>query len=144
MNGLMSGKRQWVIITAGLLLAVMLLSGCFSLQKRIGRYVDPHLETLEQDMHNYFVLEQPLRYDGEISYVNHWSGTHPMVEYILFTGGGQYCGFYYSPDDVPLAFQNTPCTLRQDGAVWSWSADGENKGTTGRIRAQWFWFEVQF
>ena len=135
-------KQAWLLCV--LLLAAMFLSGYFSPQKRIGRYVDAHLETLEQDMHNYFALEQPLRYDEGILHVNHWSGTHHMVEYILSTGGGRYCGFYYSPDDVPLAFQNTPCALRQDGAVWSWSADGDNRGATGRIRAQWFWFEARF
>jgi len=144
MSAWINGKRRWLVLTAGVLLAAVLLSGYFSPRKRIERYVDAHLETLEQDMYNYFEKGQYLRYDGGIRSVNHWYSTHHMVEYILFTSGGRYYGFYYSPDDVPLAFQNTPCALQREDEVWRWYGDGDNRGTTGRIRAQWFWFKASF
>lgn len=71
----------------------------------LSRYVEAHQAELQTAMDAYFDYGQPLACDGSISAVNNWPGQHPMIEYILFTSRG-YHGFLYSPDDVPLAFQN--------------------------------------
>ena len=86
---------------------------------------------------------QPLSYDGAIPAVNHWPGQHPMVEYILLTGFGYY-GFYYSPDDVPLAFQNVPVPLEESSNGWQWQAEGDDRGSTHRLSPGWFYFEAHF
>jgi len=84
-----------------------------------------------------------------IDYHNTWEGEHTMTEYILFqTGfgsGSKYYGCYYSWDDVPLAFQNTPAKLIQNGhQYWEWKGEGDNRGATQRILPNWFYFEASF
>lgn len=75
-----------------------------------------------------------------------WSGEHISYEFRLGTGVGerQYWGVYYSPDAVPLAFQNADVALSAiDEAAWTWS-DGNNHGTTKKITDQWYYFEASF
>ena len=66
--------------------------------------------------------------------VNSWDGDHTMTEFVIMSWGNTYYGCYYSPDDVPLAFQNTDVELTQDGHdYWEWRADGDNHGSTSKI-----------
>lgn len=77
--------------------------------------------------------------------VNSWDGTYPMTEFILQSRGDTYYGCYYSPEDVPLAFQNTPVILRPDaGDAWQWQAEGNNRGSTSKITDCWYFFEASF
>lgn len=74
---------------------------------------------------------------------NFWDGEHPMMEFILFTRGGTYYGCYYSPDNVPLSFQNTEIGLTQTAKTeWSWQDNGDNRGRTFRIIDKWFYFDA--
>ena len=78
-------------------------------------------------------------------YVNTWEGEHSMVEFLITTRGDTYYGCYYSPDDVPLAFQNTEAELTQCGHdSWKWSAEGDNGGKTMKIMDHWYYFEACF
>ena len=78
-------------------------------------------------------------------YVNTWEGEHSMVEFLITTRGDTYYGCYYSPDDVPLAFQNTAAELTQCGHdSWKWSAEGDNAGKTMKIMDHWYYFEASF
>jgi len=75
--------------------------------------------------------------------VNTWEGEHTMVEFLITARGDTYYGCYYSPDDVPLAFQNTDAKLTQCGHdSWKWSADGDNAGKTIKIMDHWYYFEA--
>ena len=77
--------------------------------------------------------------------VNSWEGTHPMTEFVIMAWGNTYYGCYYSPDDVPLAFQNTDVELTQDGHdYWEWKADGDNHGSTSKILEHWYFFKASF
>lgn len=72
-------------------------------------------------------------------------GTHPMAEFILAGFGGSYCGCYYSPDGVPLAFQNADVPLTPDGrGGWVWRAEGDNRGCTNEIAPCWYFFKATF
>ena len=52
---------------------------------------------------------------------------------------------YYSPDDVPLSFQNCNIALIGDGkGGWTWSAEGDNHGRTKKIFDKWYYFEASF
>ena len=74
-----------------------------------------------------------------------WEGQHPMNEFTLSSQGNKYYGCYYSPDDVPLAFQNLETELIADGDnSWSWKAEGDNKGVTSKIMDKWYYFEADF
>lgn len=112
-------------------------------EKRVARYVSSHQSELQSSMDAYFDRGQPLSYDGAVPTVKHWPGQHPMVEYILFTGPGYY-GFYYSPDDVPLAFQNVPVPLEETSTGWQWQAGGDDHGSTRRLSPGWYYFEAHF
>ena len=74
--------------------------------------------------------------------VNTWDGNHPMTEFVVMSKGDTHYGCYYSPDDIPLAFQNIDTELTQDGhAYWKWSAE-ERQGATSKIIDYWYFFEV--
>lgn len=77
--------------------------------------------------------------------VNSWDSTHSMTEFVIMSRGNTYYGCYYSPDDVPLAFQNTDTKLTQDGHdYWEWEAEGDNHGATAKITDRWYYFEAVF
>ena len=77
--------------------------------------------------------------------VNSWDGTHPMTEFIIMSWGSTYYGCYYSPEDIPLAFQNTNVELKQNGHnYWEWSAEGDNHGETSKIMDCWYFFKASF
>lgn len=79
--------------------------------------------------------------------IHTWSGDHLMYEFLLGTGIGdrQYWGVYYSPDDVPLPFQNAGVPLSANGPeAWTWRAEGDDHGATKKITAKWYYFEAGF
>lgn len=69
-------------------------------------------------------------------------GTNTIVQFDLSSHNTQYKGYYYSPDDVPVPFQNAelPLTETEDG--WTWQGEGDNHGTTCRIAKCWFSYEA--
>lgn len=87
----------------------------------------------------------PSTWDGQT--VDVWTGDHVMYEFTLGSGMGdrQYWGVYYSPDDVPLSFQNTDVPLSTHGdGIWTWHTEGDNHGTTKKITDKWYYFEASF
>ena len=67
-----------------------------------------------------------------------------MVEYLMPALLPGYHGFYYSPDDVPLAFQNTAVPLEETAEGWTWRAGDSNHGFTRRLAPGWYYFEAYF
>lgn len=58
---------------------------------------------------------------------------------------GKYYGFYYSPNDIPVAFQNTDYKLEKDNGIWKWSeGNSDNGGFTKRISECWYYYEAWF
>lgn len=88
-------------------------------QRRIMRYVIANQKELEQHMSAYFEEGQNLSYNNDVKTVNAWEGKHPMVEYLMPVARAGYYGFYYSPDDVPLAFQNAEYTCEETEDGWT-------------------------
>ncbi len=71
-----------------------------------------------------------------------------IVQYTVKAFGlpsaGAYYGFYYSPNDVPAAFQNVHCTLKEEGENhWSWSNDGAS-GITYKISENFYYYKAKF
>lgn len=71
-----------------------------------------------------------------------------IVQYTVKAFGlpsaGAYYGFYYSPNDVPAAFQNVHCTLKEEGENhWSWSNDGVS-GITYKISENFYYYKAKF
>ena len=132
-------KNRRLSLLAALLAAIVGLSLYLTPKRRAGRYVAAHWETLQADMDAYFLRGEPLRYDAPLETVNSWPGEHPMVEYILPALRPGYYGFYYSPDDVPLALQNAAVPLEETADGWRWQ-DGDVPGETRRLSPRWFSF----
>lgn len=52
-------------------------------------------------------------------------------------------GFYYSANDIPVAFNVVEVSLIADESGWHWEKLG-NYGKTERIIPCWFWYEAHF
>ncbi len=77
--------------------------------------------------------------------IDRFLGEHDMVQFAQRSSLiHQYRGYYYSPDDVPLPFQNTDVTLVETPDGWTWQDETGNRGTTQRIAEQWFRYTADF
>lgn len=134
-------RKKGIIIGVAILLATCAALYFANPELRVRRFVAAYGEEIEASMaagHGISALINAKSF-------NTWEGEHRMTEFILFTWGDTYYGCYYSPDDVPLAFQNTDVELSQDGHnYWEWQAEGDNHGATEKIRERWYYFEASF
>lgn len=137
-------KRAGVVALVFAFVALVLASAPSIAKARVFAYVQSHEAELTE-----YVQSAP---EAAGSY-NGWAvDSFPESGMVQFTTSGlglvpssSYMGFYYSPDDVPLAFQSTDQELVPDSTGWSWSdASGDNHGRTERISPRWFWFEASF
>lgn len=137
-------KRKWIWIgLAVILIAAVLLVN--NPQIRTNLFVRLYHEQIEEGLRiNAGVPADDVVLFG-YKYVNTWEGNYSMVEFLISTRGDTYYGCYYSPDDVPLAFQNVDAKLTQDGHdYWEWKAEGDNHGSTSKIMDHWYYFEASF
>lgn len=110
--------------------------------QRVRRYVKKYHAELEK---SYETGEYPKKLGGESLSYHLWYGEHPMAEFSLYSGPGVYRGFYYSPDDLPLPFQNADIRLIPDGkTAWTWKGGGDNRGYTSKIIDCWYYYEAAF
>jgi len=57
----------------------------------------------------------------------------------------KYYGFYYSPDDVPAAYQNANNILAAvSNNEGEWSDGTDNGGRTIKILKDWYYYEAWF
>ena len=76
--------------------------------------------------------------------INVYRGVHTIVQFDLLSLTNQYEGYYYSPDDVPLAFQAADVPLTETADGWTWEDGTGNHGTTERIAECWFHYTANF
>ena len=77
--------------------------------------------------------------------IDRFLGEHNMVQFAQRSSlTNQYRGYYYSPDDVPLPFQNADIPLVETPDGWTWQDKGANYGTTERIAPCWFRYTANF
>ena len=130
---------HWPLVALAAVLLFALARGNQA-EDRAERFVTTHGETIVASWQ-----EEGAIPEVGYRYVNEWPGEHDMLEFILAAGTGGYSGCYYSPDGVPLAFQNTAVPLEQtDSGRWSWQGEGDNHGETWRIEGNWFGFQARF
>lgn len=140
-----SGKVTLLVITVLIICAaaaaLFLGTGPARSLHRAEQFVERYAETLEPLLDT----GKPIPVLPEVTAYNVWSGEHPMMEFLLKPRFAVYVGCYYSPDDVPLAFQNTDFPLVPNGEdSWSWQGSGDNRGITRKIRDHWYYFEASF
>lgn len=140
----MKKKRKWII--AVIIVLIVALGSVYSIPKlRVSLFVHSYHELIEDGLAagNGVPADDAVLFGYD--YVNSWEGAHPMTEFVIMTYGDTYYGCYYSPDDVPLAFQNTDVEVTQDGHdYWEWEAEGDNHGSTSKIMEQWYFFKASF
>ena len=137
-------KRKWIWIGLTEILIVTILT-VSNPQIRTNIFVRLYHEQIEEGLRMHAGVPADdvtiFGYDA----VNTWEGEHSMVEFVITSRGDTYYGCYYSPDDVPLAFQNVDAKLTQDGHdYWEWEAEGDNHGSTSKIMDHWYYFEASF
>lgn len=140
----MKKKRKWII--AIIIVLIVALGSVYSIPKlRVSLFVHSYHELIEDGLAagNGVPADDAVLFGYDA--VNSWEGTPPMTEFIIMSYGDTYYGCYYSPDDVPLAFQNTDVKVTQDGHdYWKWEAEGDNHGSTSKIMEHWYFFKASF
>ena len=139
------GERKRKIITV-IVAGILAVSVVFITQntpyKKAERFVRENSNTIVECLDNDLPLPNKLL--GKV--YNEWNGEHNMHEFILTTWGNTYYGCYYSPDDVPLPFQNADIDFRTyKSNSWEWKEEyGDNHGKTLKIKDKWYYFEASF
>lgn len=137
----MKHKKKIVIIVC--LMIALICTFCTNPRVRVKTFVNLNSQKIEDALNAGHGIPGRL---GDLTF-NTWEGTsgHSMLEFVLMSPGNSYYGCYYSPDDVPLAFQNVNVKLTQDGHdYWTWEDEGDNHGATSKIKDNWYYFESFF
>ena len=135
-------KKGWILVLAFAVGAALFLS---TPERRVKGYFRSHQEELTQAVARWQMGER-LSFDPGLT-VNIWDGDHQIVEYLV-TGRGfgsscSYYGFFYSPDGVPVSFQNSGEMLHRLGQYeWSWQGEGDNRGRVELLLPNWYYFEA--
>ena len=112
------------------------------LYKEFSIFVNENETELKKVAESYLKGENT-KYPNKIKSVVFYEGENSIVEFSIGSKFKQYCGFYYSEDDVPVAFQNAPVELQQlETDKWEWKAEGDNKGKTIKIKDNWYYYEA--
>lgn len=144
----MYGQRTiWLLfLSAGL--AVILV--CFLVwqqpERKALRFFDKHRTELAQTAQDWIQSGKIQFGSGVI--VNVWDGEHPVMEYLLgdygMVSAEERVGFFFSPEDIPVPFQNRQIPLTQvEKQEWHWQdeANGE-QGTVKKLEPCWYYFEA--
>lgn len=134
-------RRKTCLAMSGafVLVIVWILASALNPQARVERFVEKHGERLEKAI----LSGEALPDLPGVKDIADWPGEdHSATEFYLF---GAYCGCYYSPDDVPLPFQNVPIELSPAGKdTWTWTGEGDNHGMTRKIKENWYSYQASF
>lgn len=116
-----------------------------SYYKEIAEYVIENEEKLEGIAKKY-INKETTEFPNKIDSVNVFEGNNTtIVEFCVNSLRKQYSGFYYSVDNIPVAYQNAPMELVHiEENVWEWDAVGDNFGRTIKITDYWFYYEARF
>ena len=146
----MRRRRGSMILIVGVLITLVVIVSVVRMsldaEGRIFTMVKNRKVVYEQAAHQ--LLEDGEVLDIEdIESIYVFTGEYNMVEFIVDGDGlippAQYYGFYYSPDDVPLPFQNVKVPLTEyKENEWEWTEEGDNHGITKKITDCWYYFEA--
>ncbi len=137
-------KQKWLWFILGLLVAVT-VSLLSSPKFRSVLFLKLYAERIETSLS----IDHGVPADDALLFgyqsVNTWGGEHTMTEFIIMSRGDTYYGVYYSPDDIPVAFQNTFVELTQVSQdYWVWREEGDNHGAISKMQKHWYYFEASF
>jgi len=150
-KGAIMKKWNKIIIAAILIiLAICAVKYISNPERQIKNFINQNNEELVTIAEAYLNSDATIKNtykNVEVEQV--FRGNNDIVQF--YYGGvgivpsSKYYGFYYSPDDVPTAYQNVNCRLSAvSDDEWEWSDGTDNGGRTIRIMKNWFYCEAWF
>lgn len=144
--------KKWnkiIIIALLIILAIYAIRFISNPERRIKNFVNQNSEelvTISEASLNSDITTKT--YKG-VKVEQVFRGDNDIVQF--YYGGvgiapaSKYYGFYYSPDDIPTAYQNTNSKLSAvSDDEWEWSDGTDNGGRTIKIMKNWFYYEAWF
>ena len=143
-------KRNKIIVAVLLvILAIYAIKFISNPERRIKNFVNQNSEELVTVAEAYLNSDTTTKTYKGVEVEQVFRGDNDIVQF--YYGGvgivpaSKYYGFYYSPDDVPTAYQNTKYSLSAvSDDEWEWSDGTDNGGRTKRIMKNWFYYEAWF
>lgn len=150
-KGAIMKKWNKIIIAAILIiLAIYAVKYISNPERRIKYFINQNNEELVTIAEAYLNSDATIKNTYKSVEVEQvFRGNNDIVQF-YYGGAGivpssKYYGFYYSPDDVPTAYQNANCRLSAvSDDEWEWSDGTDNGGRTIRIMKNWFYYEAWF
>jgi len=150
-KGAIMKKWNKIIIAAILIiLAICAVKYISNPERQIKNFINQNNEELVTIAEAYLNSDATIKNtykNVEVEQV--FRGNNDIVQF--YYGGvgivpsSKYYGFYYSPDDVPTAYQNVNCRLSAvSDDEWEWSDGTDNGSRTIRIMKKWFYYEAWF
>ncbi|MEA4814297.1 MAG: hypothetical protein VB112_05285 [Oscillospiraceae bacterium] len=143
-------KRNKIIVAVLLvILAIYAIKFISNPERRIKNFVNQNSEELVTVAEAYLNSDTRTKTYKGVEVEQVFRGDNDIVQF-YYCGVGivpasKYYGFYYSPDDVPTAYQNTNYSLSAvSDDEWEWSDGTDNGGRTKRIMKNWFYYEAWF
>jgi hypothetical protein len=144
--------KKWnkIIIAAVLIIiAICAVKYITYPERRIKNFINQNREELVAIAEAYLKSDTTIMTYKGVRVEQVFRGNNDIVQF--YYGGvgivpaSTYYGFYYSPDDIPAAYQNVNCRLSAVSDVeWEWSDGTDNGGRTIRIMKNWFYYEAWF
>ncbi len=145
----MKKLKKWALILLVLGLALALWRFAADRERAVARFVRHHQTQLTELAEGWLAAGTGDRRFKGVEVEGICPGEHPIVQF--FYGGwgivpsSTYYGFFYSPDDVPVSYQNSSAPVRPDGEDrWTWSGEGDNGGVVRKLADKWYYYEAWF
>lgn len=143
-------KRNKIVIVATLIfLTICVVKFISNPEQRIKNFINQNNEELETIAKSYLNSDITIKSYKGVEVEQVFKGKNDIVQF--YYGGvgivpaSKYYGFYYSPDDEPVAYQNVNCKLTSiSDDEWEWSDGTDNGGRTKRIMKNWYYYEAWF
>jgi len=144
-------KKYISIIIAAVLviLAIYTVNYVSNPERQIKNFINENSKELVTIAESYLNSDTTVKTYKGVKVEQAFRGNNDIVQF-YYGGKGiapasKYYGFYYSPDDVPVAYQNANCNLTDvSDDEWKWSDGTDNGGRTIRIMENWFYYEAWF
>lgn len=145
--------KKWIKIIVVLVLiifAIYTVKYISNPERRIKNFINKNNKELAIIADSYLNYDTTIKTFKGVKVEGIFRGNNDIIQF--YYGGvgivpaSKYYGFYYSPDDVPAAYQNIKCNLTTVfNDEWKWSeVSTDNGGRTIRIMKNWFYYEAWF
>jgi hypothetical protein len=145
----MKNRNKIIIVAMLIFLTICTVRFISSPEYKIKNFVNQNSEELATIAESYLNSDVTIKTYKGIEVEQVFKGENDIVQF-YYSGVGivpatKYYGFYYSPDDVPVAYQNVKCKLSSvSDNEWKWSDGTDNGGRTKKLMKNWFYYEAWF